>query len=297
MKKCSTFLFIICVKQIQSPTILSAIFHCALRYIICSFSCEVEVILCTLCLSCICTYVSCKCPSFHMDGYWLVSMESINVQLVKSQSQASSALLFEEKQLSGQSEVSVKPPNLSASKKNDGGNRILTDQRESIWQARGMEYSVLKNKSVLGSPSRNVLEGLPWLHCHLVPYNEDHQIIKDKLNWIALWPMRSNRARLFHKYERNRFCRIYASFLMSSFAEVMSGRILIATIAVIWRKGLSSNWVTWERGDESSHIFLLVIALFWNLVLDDKVWRMIKIIIIISPVHIDKSLRKLMNWE
>ncbi len=67
-----------------------------------------------------------------MDGYWLVSMESINVQLVKSQSQASSALLFEEKQLSGQSEVSVKPPILSASKKNDGGNRILTDQRESI---------------------------------------------------------------------------------------------------------------------------------------------------------------------
>ncbi len=232
-----------------------------------------------------------------MDGYWLVSMESINVQLIKSQSQASSALLFEEKQLSGQSEVSVKPPNLSASKRNDGGNRILTDQRESIWQARGMEYSVLKNKSVLGSPSHNVLEALPWLHCHLVPYNEDHQIIKDKLNWIALWPMRSNRARLFHKYERNRFSRIYASFLMSSFAEVMFGRILIATIAVIWRKGLSSNWVTWERGDESSHIFLLVIALFWNLVLDDKVWRMIKIIIIISPVHSDKSLRKLMNWE
>lgn len=198
---------------------------------------------------------------------------------VRSQSLAFSALLFEEKQLSGQSEVSVKPPNLSASKKNGGGNRILTDQRESIWQAQGMEYSVLKNKSALGSPSRSVLEGFPWLHCHLVPYNEDYQIIKDKLNRIASCqtrPMRSNRARLFHKYERNRFCRKCASFLMSSFAGVMFGRILIATIAVIWRKGLSSNWVTWERGDESCHIFLLVIALLWNLVLDDKVWRMIK---------------------
>lgn len=143
-----------------------------------------------------------------------------------------------------------------------------------------MEYSVLKNKRVLGSPSRTVLEGFPWLHCHLVPYNEDNQIIKDKSNRIAscqTWPMRSNRARLFHKYERNRFRTMkYASFLMSSFAGVMFGRILRATIAVIWRKWLSSNWVTWERGDESCHIFLLVIALLWNLVLDDKVWRMIK---------------------
>lgn len=96
----STFLFIFCVKEIQSPTISGISPLCIKIINLFLWSHEVEVsklvsftLQCSFCAHCV---YPVSVRTLHMDGYWLVSMKSINVQLIWGQSQASSVLLFGE---------------------------------------------------------------------------------------------------------------------------------------------------------------------------------------------------------